>query len=65
MVRELEDAELAVLKVFNDEFPDEEFHEWNQDIGDDAAEHIIATVGRAATINVRMFIEDLKQRQTP
>ena len=61
MIGRMEDAERAVANVFFGEFPHANFHLWNREIDDDTAEHIVNTVGRAVTINVRMFIEDLAE----
>lgn len=59
MVEPLADAERAVENVFRMEFPDENFHEWNQNAHESVAENIIQAVGRASRINVKKFIEDL------
>lgn len=59
MISGLDDAENAVRQVFLTEFPEADFLEWNRDMNDRDAKHIISAVGRASTINVRKFIEDL------
>ena len=56
----LEDAEFAVLRHFQIEFPGKDFNLWNQDVNDKGAEQIITNVGRASSINVRRFIENLE-----
>jgi hypothetical protein len=59
MIARIEDAEHAVKQIFLEEFPAANFAQWDQDLDDRAAEHIIKTVGRASQINVKRFIEDL------
>ena len=59
MVKPIEQAELAVRKVFEQEFPGRDFNEWNGIVDDAGAQNIITAVGRATTINVKKFIEDL------
>jgi len=54
-----EEAERSVGEIFRKEFLTRDFDDWNQNIDDAAAEHIISTVGKASRINVRRFIEDL------
>ncbi len=63
MVSRLDDAENRVLQVFIDEFPNENYSEWNIEVDDQYGERIISNVGRASRINVKMFIEDLWQER--
>jgi hypothetical protein len=60
MVKRLEDGEQAVRNVFHEEFPDERFEEWNREVSQSVADHVINTVGRASRINVGKFIDDLR-----
>jgi hypothetical protein len=60
MFREIEDAEARVLQVFQDEFPNASFLDWNGEIDDSVARRIVTNVGRASRINVAKFIEDLR-----
>lgn len=60
MYNRIEDAENRVYQVFLDEFTDNNFAIWNQDLHDGIAEQIIKNVGRASRINVKRFIEDLR-----
>ena len=60
MVTRLEDGEEAVRNVFNAEFPDERFEDWNREVNQSAADDVINTVGRACRINVAKFIDDLR-----
>jgi hypothetical protein len=60
MINRLADAERAVELVFYDEFPHENFAEWNREINEGVAGRIINKAGRASRINVRMFIDDLR-----
>jgi hypothetical protein len=59
MIASLEEAEHAVRVIFNQEFSDQDFNDWNQNMDDATAASIISTVGRASRINVKKFIEDL------
>ena len=59
MVRRLDEAELSVRQVFDEEFPDKDFHQWNLHLDDATAANIIKAVGKASRINVKKFIEDL------
>lgn len=59
MITRMEDAEARVRGVFEDEFPEADYADWNRDINDKTAQHIIQSVGRASMINVKKFIEDL------
>ncbi|MGB6872730.1 MAG: hypothetical protein WBE46_01070 [Dehalococcoidia bacterium] len=59
MIASLEEAEHAVREIFHQEFPTQDFDNWNQNIDDATAENIISTVGKASRINVKRFIEDL------
>lgn len=54
-------AELAVQQVFSERHPQAKFSDWNTDMNDAAAQHIIAAVGRAGQIKVDQFILDLWQ----
>ena len=58
-MKSLDEAEHAVRVMFAQEFPDRNFNDWNHNINQAAATHIINTVGRASRINVKKFIEDL------
>ena len=60
MITRIEDAEWRVQSVFEDEFPLQEFARWNTEVNDSSADQIIRNVGRASTINVKRFIEDLR-----
>lgn len=60
MVNRLEDGEQAVRNVFQDEFPSDNFHDWNRDVEQSTADHAINTVGRASRINVAKFIDHLR-----
>jgi len=62
MINRIQDAEHRVEQVFRDEFPHEDFAEWNREVDDHTAQTIIEGVGRASRINVRMFIDDLRQQ---
>ena len=59
MIKSLEEAEHVVRAVFDQEFPDRDFVEWNQNIDDTASANIIKACGRASRINAKKFIEDL------
>jgi hypothetical protein len=59
MIKSLDDAERRVRLVFEDEFPNQDFDEWNRNMDDCAAADIIKAVGKASRINVKKFIEDL------
>ncbi len=59
MIDNVEHAQAAVEHIFQEEFPQSSFPDWNTEVNDQVAQHIIAAVGRAARINVRKFIEDL------
>ena len=52
-------AEKVVERIFIDEGKPGLFSDWNSNIGLSSAEHIIQSVGRASTINVSNFIDDL------
>jgi hypothetical protein len=54
----IEDADAAVLRHFEMEFPEGDFAAWNQDVSNGMAEIIIKKVGCATTIDVRQLIED-------
>lgn len=56
MVLSLEDGERTVRSVFEREFPEKDFREWNATLDDSSAANIINTVGRASRIQVRDFI---------
>jgi hypothetical protein len=58
-VGSLEHGELIVRRVFADEFPRRNFAAWNGVVPDKYGEQIVRNVGRAMTINVMLFIEDL------
>lgn len=57
-----DDAERAVHRVFDEEFPGDSFTKWDTEIDDHTAKEIIISVGRASRINVKKFIEDLWNR---
>jgi hypothetical protein len=59
MVRSLEQAETAVTVMFTRKFPGREFNEWNRNIDEAIARHIINTVGRKSRIDAERSIEDL------
>ena len=59
MIVSLEEAEHAVRVIFNQEFLDNDFNDWNKNMDDAAAANIIRSVGKASRINVKKFIEDL------
>ncbi len=59
MMDSLEQAERAVRTVFREDFPTRDFALWNTNLDDASATNIIRTVGKATTINVKLFIEDL------
>ena len=59
MVNAVEEAKLRIYNIFQDEFPEHDFNQWNRDINDKVAKNIINSVGKATTINVRLFIERL------
>lgn len=59
MIKDIEDAETVIRKVFQDEFPKHIFQEWNSNIPDKTANNIINAVGKASHINVKEFIKDL------
>ncbi len=58
-MKKIEDAEIAVEKIFRNEFPDSSFVDWNDEMNDRAAQSVIRSVSRASSINVRKFIQDL------
>jgi hypothetical protein len=60
MFRKIEDAEWRVQSVFEDEFPQQEFAQWNTEVNDASANQIIRNVGGASRINVKSFIEYLR-----
>lgn len=55
----LDEAELAVESIFSDEFSNDHFLEWNQNVDDATANNIILSVGNSSSINVKKFIEGL------
>ena len=59
MIKSLEEAEHAVQSIFGEEFPHQKFAQWNLIVQDEDGDQIVRNVGRAATINVKSFIEDL------
>jgi hypothetical protein len=63
MIAKYDDAESAVRRIFQQEFPRATFLEWDSEIDDHVAENIIRSVGRASTINVKKFIEDLRNHE--
>lgn len=64
MIGRLEWAEARVRGVFEDEFPDCSFCQWNREVNDQIAARIVENVGRASMINVKRFIEDLGNPHT-
>ena len=61
MIETIKMAEAAVYNIFQDEFPNHSFTEWNTNIPDKTAKNIIDGVGIASRINVMQFIKDLWQ----
>lgn len=59
MLDELVAAETSVANIFAEQFPSENLSQWNTEIPDNVAQHIISSVGRAKRINVGKFISDL------
>jgi hypothetical protein len=59
MYTRLEDAESRVSQVFEKSFPGQDFSAWNLNVGEDAAENVIQTVGKAISISVDLLILDL------
>lgn len=59
MSRTLEEAENRVRSVYADEFPSEQFQQWNTDFSESYAAEQIKMVGCASPINVKWFIQDL------
>jgi hypothetical protein len=58
-VRSIEQAEKTVRVMFAQKFPDQEFDEWNRNIDEAIASHIINTVGRKSRIDAERSIDDL------
>jgi hypothetical protein len=54
----IEDADAAVLRHFETEFPEGDFAAWNQDVSKGMAEIIIKKVGCASSLDIRQLIED-------
>jgi hypothetical protein len=65
MIEKLEDAEFTVRRIFETEFPQSNLLIWNAQVNDRVAQHIIDSVGSASRINVRKFIEDLSNSDSP
>ncbi len=61
MIPDIQDAKAAVRMVFDSEFPDADFDDWNADIPESTADNIIRDVGWASRINVAKFISDLSE----
>jgi hypothetical protein len=59
MMPTLGEAERAVGDIFSAEFPKSGYSDWNTEIDDDIASSIVSSVGRASSINVVKFIEQL------
>ena len=59
--RNIQEAEINVQNIFHNEFPNDNFHIWNTEIHDSSANNIIKNVGKADSIDVKRFIEDLWQ----
>jgi len=55
----LEQAELIVRETFDENFPRDSFDDWNLNIDERTANHIIRSVGNASRIRVEQFIRDL------
>ncbi|ATM84975.1 MULTISPECIES: hypothetical protein [Yersiniaceae] len=57
----LSDADIrhGIFLTFTDEYPNKSYDEWDIEISDSTANHIIKTVGRASWIKVDLFIRDL------
>lgn len=56
----VEECELAVRRVFDENFSNESYAQWNIDLHDSTAENIIRAVGRASHIRIDQFIDDLR-----
>ena len=56
----LDEGESIVASVFREKFPSDNFRAWNSDVNDDGAKQVIENVGRASTIRVDRFIDDLR-----
>jgi len=56
---DIESAEVTVKGIFENEFPDQDFHKWNTVIPKMAAQQIIDGAGGASRINVKKCIEAL------
>ncbi len=61
MIRDIEDAKAAVRMIFDSEFPDANFDDWNADIPELTADSIIHDVRWASRINVAKLISDLSE----
>lgn len=59
MIASFQEADNAVQRIFDEEFPDQEFADWNTNVNEDYGAQIVNNVGRAMTIDVRRFIEGL------
>ena len=59
MITSPEQAELAVQRVFAEEFPGRDFSLWNTSVNEEWGAEMIRNVGVATTINVKNFIKDL------
>ena len=55
------DADLLILKTFEEEFPDRDFQKWNTTVDPKVAESLIDTIGIKNNLNVKMFILDLER----
>ena len=60
MVPDVNASEAAVRQVFEENFPCERFENWNSLVIGSVATAIINGVGRAARIDVDLFIADLR-----
>lgn len=56
----IQEAEHRVQAIFQDEFPNENFNEWNSNVSESYAEHVIKTGRKASIIDVKQFIDDLR-----
>lgn len=57
----LEEAEFVVRKEFERYFPMADFDDWNRDLNEHAARHIIASIGKASMLNVEWLIGELSR----
>lgn len=53
------DIRHSIFLTFTDEYPNKSYDEWDIEISDNTANHIIKTVGPASWIKVDLFIRNL------